>query len=132
MEYKDWRVEVKEETFGDIKLSISYFTDAGGNDWYKLVDKIDRLDKFIIGVSPTGYVQWVDKTARAKYSPPVGGMVVLLSELPKDFSMSDLWRYTEGKLIKVEQEVEQSRTKEDILNDLDKLRDELKALQNEG
>lgn len=128
MEYKGWKAEVREETVGDRKLNVTYFIDEGGNDWYQLVDKIDRLDNFIIGVNEDGSLCWFDKTARAKYSPPIGGKVVLLSELPDDISHDGSWKYENNKLVKVEPKEPLPRTKEELMQDLMQLKKELDEL----
>lgn len=130
LKYKGWKAEARTEIIGDRELSIVYFTDENGHDWYALVDKIDRLSKYIIGVNDDNTICWVDTSARAKYSPPIGGMIILLDELPEDFDNDGSWEYKGGELVKIEQEENVSpRTKEELMAELEQIKKELGALQ---
>lgn len=108
---------------------IFEINDAEGNSWYDLMEELDKRDSGVVcGVAPEGYISWETSGKVAGiHAPSDGFKVVVVDSLPDDIDYRDL-RLSENGFIPKVVEAETWRTKEDILADLIKLQEELKAL----
>lgn len=107
-------------------------TNSDGADWYALSEKLDeRPEKWAVGVSEEdGYVAWATTgKLTGRFAPKSGIQVILVDEVPwSEGEAVHLYDF-DGKSFKLrEVAVAAERTKEDILADLIKLQEELKAL----
>lgn len=108
---------------------IFEINDAKGNSWYDLMEELDlRASGVVCGVAPEGYISWATSGKVAgMYAPGDGFRVALVDSLPDGIDFRDL-RLTESGFLPKVVEDSPTRTKEDILADLIKLQEELKAL----
>ncbi len=130
-EYKDWKWAKGPDIGGGDFAAI--ITDAEDNDWYELMHELDGLDgRWVVGIQDNTYASWAtDGRVSGKYAPRRGDTVVVVKDIPEAMKESVLyWRWDGSQFFKQEPKKSQpkERTKEDIMADLLKLQEELKAL----
>lgn len=103
--------------------------DCDGISWYDLMKELDaKDDRVVVCVSPTGYVAWyTEGKVSERYAPSEGFSVIVLESVPFTEETQRQFLWDGSKFITKPNEVVE-RTKEDIMADLLKLQEELKAL----
>lgn len=127
--YKNWKWSVGEKlSESTAKVDIL----CGSISWYDLMDAIDELeDRWVVCVGPDGYIAWyTDSKVSGQYAPSDGHTVIVTDSIP--FEGHGLavrgYLWNGSSFIENKEEVAKERTKEDILADLIRLQEELKAL----
>lgn len=128
--YRNWKWS-KGEPAGEGRYTVNI--DHGNTSWYDLMDDLDNLEgRWVVCVNPDGYITWfTNEHVSGMYAPDDGHTVIVTDSIP--FEGSGLavrdYLWDGSSFIKKEEEVvAKERTKEDILADLLKLQEELKAM----
>lgn len=127
--YKNWKWTQGEQI--DSRRFIYDITNSDGIDWYELMVELDKIEgRWVVGYSEDeGYVSWAtDGPVSGMYVPKEGISVAIVESVP--FVSDKAHEYDfDGKTFTLrELPKKPERTKEDILADLIKLQEELKAL----
>lgn len=130
--YEKWKW-TKGERLQDGRFTAN-IEDSKGKSWYDLMVELDELEetRWVVGTQPSGFVSWATRGSVNALALPVdGGDVVVIDSIPenmeKDFRY---WRWDGSQFFKQDtaKSEHKERTKEDIMADLMKLQEELKAL----
>lgn len=107
--------------------------DSNGNSWYYLMEHLDTIGpRWVVGVQDNGYASWAtNEPVSGKHVPSHGSSVVVLDDIPE--GMKDgvaYWKLEGDTFVDLDPAKHPvvERTKEDILSDLIRLQEELKAL----
>ncbi|QOC57767.1 hypothetical protein pEp_SNUABM11_00011 [Erwinia phage pEp_SNUABM_11] len=105
--------------------------DCGNVSWYDLMDELDKQpDRWVVCVAPEGYITWATSgPVSGVYAPSEGHTVIVTDDVP--FQEGDVLRnfeWTSATFLRKEEPKPVVRTKEDIMADLLKLQEELKAM----
>lgn len=121
-----WK-RTKGEPVGNGMFFIE-ITNESGESWYDIMEGLDdRPERYAVGVNPDNRVSWVTEgKLSGVYAPADGGIIVLCNTFNIEDARNVVFDGHEFVPIPVEEPV--VRTKEDIMADLIKLQEELKAL----
>lgn len=105
--------------------------DCGNVSWYDLMDELDEQPaRWVVCVAPEGYIAWATSgPVGGMYAPNEGHTVIITDDVP--FQEGDALRnfeWTGTEFLRKEEPKPVVRTKEDIMADLIKLQEELKAI----
>lgn len=124
--YSNWK-----HSKGKMVDETHYIVNITNNEnvsWYNLMGEIDkRKEKWVVGIhSKEGWISWfTEGHVSGKYAPNEGSCVILVDEfIPKDADPRDYIFDGTKFVLKPPKEIK-SRSKEDILADLEKLKAEL-------
>ena len=109
-----------------------FFMDDEGNSWYDLMVELDKTGLYTVAFYPDGYVSYVATKVTGRHGCD-GCSVTQVSELPGEYKLGESYWFFNRETHSVEARerptyVAPERTKEDIMADLIKLQEELKAM----
>lgn len=127
--YRDWKW-TKGASVGEGSYVVNI--DLGDTSWYDLMVELDGMDdRWVVCVAPEGYIAWyTNEHVSGRYAPSDGHTVVVTDSIPfggNGLAVRD-YEWNGSAFVEKESENTQERTKEDILADLIRLQEELKAL----
>lgn len=113
-------------------MNVLYFIDEDGTDWYDIWGDFDINKIWAVAINADGSISWVDNEVKGVHTPPIGGIVLGYVTLPVPIEdlKNQLYIYDNGTFKRQPESQEApERTKEDIMNDLIALQEELKNLK---
>lgn len=127
--YRDWKW-TKGSSVGEGSYVVNI--DQGDTSWYDLMDELDKMEgRWVVCVAPEGNIAWyTNEHVAGRYAPSDGHTVVVTDSVPFEghgLAVRD-YEWNGSAFVEKEKESESGRTKEDIMADLIKLQEELKAL----
>lgn len=108
-----------------------FLIDDEGNSWYDVMYDLDATGKWTVAFYPDGYVSYVSREVAGRHGA-AGCSVTQVDSLPGPYKLGVYWFFNrETHEVEARErptyEVPE-RTKEDIMADLMKLQEELKAM----
>lgn len=127
--YSGWTYSKGEPVPGSRNEFFHKIEDDSGNSWYDLMWTLDEPGptRWVVGISPEGYVGWIVNGPVAEGHVPVpGGSVVVCPAIPAKMAESFMYWKFDGKCFVYAKPAPQpERTKDDIMADLLRLQAEL-------
>ena len=125
--YNNWKWTNGEKVSGDnFIIEIT----REGVSWYDLMVELDeQSNRSVVCVSPEGDIAWMTRgTVSEKYAPSDGYSVIVVESTQFTEETWRDYKFDGEKFVEKPKAIETVRTKEDIMADLLKLQEELKAL----
>lgn len=126
VKYENWKWTNGEQVGPDRYIAE---INIGELSWYDLMEDLDKQgERVVVGVSSDGRVNWfTDGRVSGVHAPSDGTSVVVVDSVP--FTQEDYRHFIlVGNEFQRKESTLTPRTKEDIMADLIKLQEELKAM----